>query len=178
MKEFRTVFAITFIAGWIIYFLVNWLFSLLGRPLDYFNVIIVGIVISFLYTLILNLVVRSLLKPKLEFLKSETGNVPPFGNKLEKSFTIDRSDFSFEVIKYKVKEQKYHVILYEDTEKYIMKFYTGAKLTSWGIGGSIEYDAVTKTIHLACFPFSAYTEKAATATENIMNKVENLIINK
>lgn len=177
MKEFRVVFIISFIVGWIVYFAVNWSMSLMGLPVNYLSVIISGIIISFLYTLIYSLIVRSLLKSKLKFLNSETSETPPFSNKIEKSFYVERNDFSFEVIKYKIKEN-YHITLYEDTEKYILKFYTGIKLTSWGVGGSVEYSAVNKTIKLVCFPFNAYTDKAASITENVMNKVENLIMNK
>lgn len=177
MKILRRLLIFTFITSWVLYLITNWLFSLLGRPFDYFNVIIVGLIFSALVSAMTFFLIRSLLKVKLDFLSSNTASVPAFADKMQKNLHVERSDFSFEVIKYKIAEH-YKVILYDDVEGYIIKFYSGLSLSSWGVGGCVHYDAVTKIITLTSFPLNAYTEKAAKNTETVLHKVENMIATK
>lgn len=177
MKELKKIFIVELIASWILYILLMWLFnSIAGRSFD-FLIILFGLIFALLFTGVNILTIYSLLKPKLNFLESGEKNVPGFGNAISKTFQIERSDFSFEVIKYKIKEQ-YNIVLYDDVEQYLLKFHSGIGLFSWGTAGCITYDSVSRVLTVTCFPLSAYTEKSSKATQAMMDKVESLIINK
>ncbi len=177
MKELRKLFVIEVIVFWLVYILLIWLlYTVINRSLD-FATIMFGLIFAALFACINVLTAYSLLKPKFNFLESNNTDVPDFGNKVVKVFGVERSDFSFEVVKYKIKE-KYSVVLYDDVEQYIIKFYTGVSLFSWGLGGAVVYDPVDKTIVLSCFPMAAYTDKAAKSTQALADKMESLIVNK
>jgi len=177
MKELKRIFVIELIIFSVVYALLMYVFYIIaGRAVD-FSIILFGLIAALISAGINMLIIYSLLKPKLIFLESDDKDVPAFGNKAEQVFTVERSDFSFEATMYKIKEQ-YHVTLYDDVEQYLIKFHSGISLFSWGVAGTVVYDAVTKTITLTCFPISAYTDKAQKSTQAIMNKVENLIVNK
>ena len=177
MKELKRIFIIELIVFSVVYAFLMWIFySVAGRTLD-FSIVLFGLIAAFIFAGINVLTIYSLLKPKLNFLESDEINVPAFGCKMEKTFTVERSDFSFEATKYKIKEH-YHITMFDDVEQYLIKFHSGISLFSWGIAGTAAFDPVTKTITLTCFPISAYTDKAVKSTQSTMEKVENLIINK
>lgn len=177
MKELKKIFVVELIAFWVIYALLMWCFyAIAGKPVDFLTILL-GLVIAFIFVAINTLTIYSLLKPKLNFLESDDKTIPAFGNKTEKIFTVERSDFSFEVVKYKIKEH-YHIVLYDNAEQYLIKFHSGISLFSWGVAGVVAYDAVTRAITITCFPMSAYTDKAAKATQTTVDKVESLITSK
>lgn len=177
MKELKKVFIIEFIVFWVLYVLLTWLiYSIVGKSMV-FSITILGLFFAAFFAGINMLTIYSFLKPKLNFLESKDAQVPAFGNKLERTYMVERNDFSFEVIKYKIKEQ-YDIVLYDDVEQYIIKFHSGISPFSWGVGGVVVYDSVAKEVLLTCFPMSGYTEKAAKLTQNVVDKVENMIVNK
>ena len=178
MKFLKRKFVLFFALALILYLVLTWGFY--AAKSDHFsiwrifNALIAALVIaggnmSIMY---------AFLKPKLNFLSSDSKIVPPFGNKLEKSFTVERPDFHFEVVKYKLKEN-YEITAYDDVEQYIVKFHS--KLTfflSSQICGMVTYDAVAKTVTITCFPMMGYTESAAKETQAAIDKIEALIVNK
>jgi len=178
MKFLKRKFVIFFIIGLILYLILTWGFY--TAKSEYFtiwrflNALIAALVIA-----CGNLsIVYAFLKPKLSFLKSDSKNVPPFGNKLEKSFVVERPDFHFEVVKYKLKEH-YEITAYDDVEQHIVKFHS--KLTfflSSQVCGMVTYDAVSKRVTATCFPMMGYTESAAKETQLALDKIESLIVNK
>jgi len=175
MKELKRIFIVELVVFWAIYVLLVWLFySMFGKPIDFFSVIF-GVILAFVFAAINLLTIYSLLKAQLKFLESDDRNMLAFGNKVEKVFTVNRNDFSFEVIKYKIKEQ-YHIVLYDDVEQYLIKFHSGISLFSWGVGGTVVYDAVTKTMTVTCFPINSYDTKALKSTQAVVDKVESLIV--
>ncbi|NDV45681.1 hypothetical protein D0T49_01280 [Paludibacter sp. 221] len=174
MKELKTLFLAVSIIALVLFVALDLLFdSVFARPINFMDTLLTGVVIALIVALALVLVINSLLKPKLNFLNTEDTDIPPFGDKMERYIPVETSDFSFEVVKYRIKEQ-YHITVYDDVEKYVVKFRSGF-FPSWGVGGCVTYDAVQRTMKLTCFPITAYTEKSVKVTQTTMDKVEKLI---
>ena len=179
MKLLKKIFAAELIIAWVIYVLLVWLFQSLMGNVDFsFTWILNGFICALMISGASVCTMYFLLKPKLKFLTSDSKNIPPFGNKVEKTFAVERPDFHFEVVKYKIKE-KYEITVYDDAKQYIIKFHSKISLFSRSsICGMITYDAVTKAVTLTCFPIVGYTEKAAKETHAAIDKIKSLIVNK
>jgi len=181
MKFLKNFFIAAFIFAWIIFAVFIWAFQTLIGKADgsTFELILNAFVYALLFVGGSASTLYFFLRPKMKFLKSNDKNVPPFGNKVVKTFTVEHLDFHFEVVKYKIKEE-YEIILYDDTEQYIIKFHPKLSFFSrnWGTCGTITYDAVAKTVTVTCFPVVGYTEKAARETQIAIDEIESLIVNK
>lgn len=177
MRELKRIFVVELILFSVVYALLVWIFySVAGKPIDFF-IVFLGLIAALIFAGINVLTIYSLLKPKLKFLESDEKNVPAFGDKVEKVFVVERSDFSFEATKYKIKEH-YQITLFDDAEQYLIKFHSRISLFSWGVAGTVAYDSVTKTITQTCFPIHAHTDKAVKSTQAMFDKVESLVVNK
>jgi len=180
MKSLKYIFVVYFAVTWLLLVLFTWFFqSLIGKADGFSFTLISG---TFFQALIFSggmfASTYFFLKSKLKFLNSNDTNVPPFGNKVVKTFAVERPDFHFEVVKYKLKEM-YEITVYDDTEQHLVKFHS--KLYHFSSGqmcGMLTYDAAAKTATVTCFPIQGYTEKAAKETQTAVDKIESLIVNK
>lgn len=175
MKELKGIFIFSLITGFIVFVLINLLVnSIFSLTTNYWNVILTGIIVSVVFAVVLQWVVYSLLKAKLNFLESEETQVPDFGDKQQRVIPVESANFSFEVIKYRIKEN-YHIAVYDDIEHHVLKFRSKLMFNGWGTAGVVTYNAVSRKLTLTCFPFCAHTEKAAKNTQQMFDKVEKLL---
>ena len=176
MKEIRKVSLVYLLAAFVVALLVNIAVdSLLGTPPDWLETLLEAVLYGVLAGAGLLWLTYSFLKPRLKFLTSGEREVPAFGGSQAKVIPVGAANFSFEVIKYRIREQRYIITYYDDVEQYIVKFRSRFGLRSWGIGGCAVYDAVAGTVTLTCFPMSDWPERNARITQPALDKVETLI---
>lgn len=175
MKELKNLFILTLIIVFVVFVLISLLVdSLFSRQFYVADTLVAGIAFAFILAGVYVWRVYSLLKPKLNFLCSEETPVPAFGDKIEKVIPVDNSNFSFEVIMYRIKEE-YEIVTYDDVEHYVLKFRTKILSPTTAVVGVVVYDAVAGMATLSCYPLSAHTEKSAKNVHNMFDKVEKLI---
>lgn len=178
MKELKNVFLVLLIASFVLALLLRLLVgSMLSLAPNWLDAVLLSAFGALFMSGALSFSIYSFLKPKLKYLDSEEAEVPPFGDKLVRIIPVEVPNFSFEVVKYRIKEQ-YLITQYDDIEKYMVKFRSGFGVGSWGVAGCVVYDEVAKTMTLTCFPLTAYTEKSARLAQTTIDKVEGLIRNK
>lgn len=176
MKEIRKVLLVYSLVAFVLALLVNMAVdSLLGTPPDWLETLLEAALYGLLAGAGLSWLTYSFLKPRLNFLTSGEREVPAFGGREARVIPVTAANFSFEVIKYRIREQRYIITHYDDVEQYIVKFRSRFGLRSWGIGGCVAYDAVAGTITLTCFPMSDWPERNARITQPAMDKVEALV---
>ena len=176
MKEIRKVFlvyaALLFPLALLILMLMD---ALMGTPTNWLRAVPEAALESLGCSFVLYAITYSFLKPRLKFLTSGEREVPAFGGSQAKVIPVGAANFSFEVIKYRIREQRYIITYYDDVEQYIVKFRSRFGLRSWGIGGCAVYDVVAGTVTLTCFPMSDWPERNARITQPALDKVETLI---
>ncbi len=175
MKELKSIFIFSLIVAFVLYvgvgLIVNTVFNVSG---NIWILLVSGTVTAFLFSCGLLLLVNSLLKGRLAFLNSEETLVPEYGDRIQKVIPVETAGFSFEVIKYRIKEE-YEIVTYDDVEHYVVKFRSRLIAFSWGTAGCAVYDPVSATVTLSCFPMVAHTDKAARNVQIMFEKVEKLI---
>lgn len=176
MKEIRKVLLVYSLVAFVLALLVNMAVdSLLGTPPDWLETLLEAALYGLLAGAGLSWLTYSFLKPRLSFLTSGEREVPAFGGREARVIPVTAANFSFEVIKYRIREQRYIITYYDDVEQYIVKFRSRFGLRSWGIGGCVAYDTVAGTITLTCFPMSDWPERNARITQPALDKMEALV---
>lgn len=175
MKELKKVFLIYLLFSFILALLVNVLVdSLLGAPSDWLETLLESLIYALLACGFTQGVSYTFLKPRLKFLLSDDSVVPAFSWKQVRVIPIEESNFSFEVIKYRIREH-FVITQYDDVSQHLLKFRTRFGLRSWGVGGCVVYDEVARSITLTCFSMSAFSEREARSAQAVIDKVEGLI---
>lgn len=175
MKQLNRYILFIFVICIAMYFGFSLLFSkLLGKPVFYDELLLTSVTMSLFYALLQYYLTGLSLKPKLKFLESAETIVPPFGNKIDKTFQVKDDDFSLEALKLKIEKTKY-ISTFFDKEKRILKFRSRFGLHTTDLGGSIVYDKENKIISFSCFPFHGYTETAVKKTQKALEQIEKII---
>ena len=123
MKEIRKVLLVYSLVAFVLALLVNMAVdSLLGTPPDWLETLLEAALYGLLAGAGLSWLTYSFLKPRLSFLTSGEREVPAFGGREARVIPVTAANFSFEVIKYRIREQRYIITYYDDVEQYIVKF--------------------------------------------------------
>jgi len=180
MKSLKNFYIGLFFVTWILYPLLLWfLRSWAGR--EQYDLIIL-VAIGFMFALIFTggsfALTYSTFKSKWKFLNSAHTDIPAFGNKTTKTFTVECPDFQFATIKNKLEQKHYETTFYDDAEQHIIKFHSNFfRWSNNGACGMITYDAVAKTVTITCFPMQGYTETIARKTRETVDELGSLILN-
>lgn len=175
MKELKKVFLIYLLFSFILALLVNVLVdSLLGIPPGWLEMILESVFYALLAGGFMSLIGYSFLKLRLKFLLSDDPSVPVFAWQQVRVIPIEEPNFSFEVIKYRIREH-FVITQYDDVSQHLLKFRTRFGLRSWGVGGCVVYDEVARSITLTCFSMSAFSERETRSAQAVIDKVEGLI---
>lgn len=133
-------------------FLMVFLQLLKDAPIDYVSILFNGLGATIIFVLFYGLFMYFEMKPKIDFLHSDTVTVPQFGSKAQVDFQISAEQFSFQELVELIKSG--HRIDFLDENKKLIKFHSAFSLQQWQMGSVIYADAENERLVLVSFPFT------------------------
>ena len=162
------------------YFLAYSLFMLIlqafqDAPIDYTGILINGGGASFIFVLFYALLMYFEMKPKIDFLRSDTLSIPQFGSKAQVDFQIPNEQSSFQEVVALIKSG--HRIDFLDENKRIIKFHSPFSLRQWQMGSVIYAAAENERLVLVTFPFTGgFSAKASRKSAQLCDQLKSEIM--
>ena len=182
----KRIFYLMLILLFCTYFLVYSLFMLIlqafqDAPIDYTGILINGLGASIIFVLFYGLFMYFEMKPKIDFLRSDTAIVPQFGSKAQVDFQIPNLQSSFQEVVELIKSG--HKIDFLDENKRIIKFHSPFSLQQWQMGSVIYADAENERLVLVSFPFTGgfsakASRKSALRCDQLKSEIMSQLGNK
>ena len=121
------------------------------------------------------------MKPKINFLYSDTLSVPQFGSKAQVDFQIPNLQSSFQEVTALIKSE--YKIDFLDEEKKTIKFHSPFSLRQWQMGSVIYADAENERLVLVTFPFTGgfsakVSRKSALRCDQLKSEIMSQLSNK
>ena len=163
-----------------IYFLAYSLFMIMFQafqddPINYISILINGGGASFIFVLFYGLLMYFEMKPKIDFLHSDTVTAPQFGSKAQVDFQIPNLQSSFQEVTALIKSG--HRIDFLDENKRIIKFHSPFSLQQWQMGSVIYADAENERLVLVSFPFTGgFSAKASRKSALVCDQLKSEIM--
>ena len=144
-------------------------------PIDYTGILINGGGASFIFVLLFGLLMYFEMKPKINFLYSDTLSVPQFGSKAQVDFQIPNLQSSFQEVVELIKSG--HKIDFLDEEKKTIKFHSPFSLRQWQMGSVIYADTENERLVLVTFPFTGgFSAKASRKSAQLCDQLKSEIM--
>jgi len=144
-------------------------------PINYISILINGGGASFIFVLFYGLLMYFEMKPKINFLYSDTLSVPQFGSKAQVDFQIPNLQSSFKEVAELIKSG--HRIDFLDENKRIIKFHSPFSLRQWQMGSVIYADAKNERLVLVTFPFTGgFSAKASRKSAQLCDQLKSEIM--
>ena len=162
------------------YFLAYSLFMLIlqafqDAPIDYTGILINGLGASIIFVLFYGLFMYFEMKPKIDFLRSDTAIVPQFGSKAQVDFQIPNEQSSFQEVVALIKSG--HRMDFLDEDNRIIKFHSPFSLQQWQMGSVIYADAENERLVLVTFPFTGgFSAKASRKSAQLCDQLKSEIM--
>ena len=162
------------------YFLAYSLFMIMFQafqddPINYISILINGGGASFIFVLFYGLLMYFEMKPKINFLYSDTLSVPQFGSKAQVDFQIPNLQSSFQEVVELIKSG--HKIDFLDENKRIIKFHSAFSIQQWQMGSVIYADAENERLVLVTFPFTGgFSAKASRKSAQLCDQLKSEIM--
>jgi len=144
-------------------------------PIDYTGILFNGLGASIFFVLFYGLFMYFEMKPKINFLHSDTAIVPQFGSKAQVDFQIPNLQSSFQEVVELIKSG--HRIDFLDENKRIIKFHSPFSLQQWQMGSVIYADAENERLVLVSFPFTGgFSAKASRKSALLCDQLKSEIM--
>ena len=162
------------------YFLAYSLFMIMFQafqddPINYISILINGGGASFIFVLFYGLLMYFEMKPKIDFLYSDTLSAPQFGSKAQVDFQIPNLQSSFQEVTALIKSE--YKIDFLDEEKKTIKFHSPFSLRQWQMGSVIYADTENERLVLVTFPFTGgFSAKASRKSAQLCDQLKSEIM--
>ena len=144
-------------------------------PINYISILINGGGASFIFVLFYGLLMYLEMKPKIDFLHSDTVTAPQFGSKAQVDFQIPNLQSSFQEVVELIKSG--YKIDFLDKNKKIIKFHSNFSLQQWQMGSVIYADAENERLVLVSFPFTGgFSAKASRKSALVCDQLKSEIM--
>ena len=168
-----TLLFCTYFLGYSLFMIMFQAFQ--DAPIDYTGILINGLGASIIFVLFYGLFMYFEMKPKIDFLRSDTAIVPQFGSKAQVDFQLPNLQSSFQEVVELIKSG--HKIDFLDENKRIIKFHSPFSLQQWQMGSVIYADAENERLVLVTFPFTGgFSAKASSKSALLCDQLKSDIM--
>ena len=176
MKLIRKYLVFTFFGYWMAYIAIYFIFrTVAGKDPKLPEIIIIGLGWSILLIVALGGILYASIVPKIKYIESDDIKAPVFGDRQERTITLQNEDFSFEELRAKI--DKKWILTHVDHDPKVIKFKTKNAFLNLGIGSYLKFDTTINTISVSSFPFNGYMQRGGILKTELNDQIEALIMN-